>query len=63
MTAGQHFVLFIVCKNRRTHTECVRFLAEIPLFFCVRAISFSISEIFSKIPMTAAVATRKQFRN
>lgn len=25
-----------------------------PLFFCVRAISFSISEIFSKIPMAAA---------
>ena len=25
-----------------------------PLFFCVRAISFSISEIFSRIPMAAA---------
>lgn len=36
---------------------------ELPLFFCVRAISFSISDIFSKIPMAAAVASRRYTQN
>lgn len=37
-----------------------------PLFFCVRAISFSISDIFSRIPMAALCSerqTRRRFQN
>lgn len=52
----KHFVLFIACKKL---SATVLRLPNLPLFFCVRAISFSISDIFSKIPMAAAVAFRR----
>lgn len=51
----QLFPHFTDKKNKKGERETPS-IPPSPLFFCVRAISFSISEIFSKIPIVAASA-------
>lgn len=62
-TSSKHFVYIVYRLHNPSRTLFVRFGAKIvPLFFCVRAISFSISEIFSRIPMVATFGARQNSR-